>query len=138
MSISDNIKSLRTLHGNRVKPASNSPKQYRDRQKQYFADESTSFIKEYAKYSSDFVKARMQGLFPDNFERFRTVYMRLSDVVKPSAAITRHFDDYKQYLVDDPAIDYVPSLRNRLYADTGIGFSLAGRTIWLCRCRESH
>lgn len=108
MSLSDNVKNMRAIHGNRVKPATNAPKQYRDRHKQYYADATTTFVEKYAKYSSDFVKARVQGLDPEDFTKWRTVNMRLSDIVKPSAAITRHFDDYKHYLIDDPTIDYVP------------------------------
>lgn len=109
MSLSDNVKNMRALHGNRVKSATNAPKQYRDRHKQYYADATTTFVEKYAKYSSDYVKARVQGLDPADFFKWRTVNMRFPDIVKPSAAITRHFDDYKHYLINDQNIEYVPA-----------------------------
>ena len=108
MAVADNIKNLLSLNGNRLAVKQNSPQQYADRQKQHLADESVYFIEKYAKYSSDFVQAQVQGLDPNNFFAWQTKLMRFSDIVKPSAAITRKFDSYKHYLIADRSIDYVP------------------------------
>lgn len=108
MAVADNIKNMLALQGSRLAVKDNSPAQYASRKRQYLGDESAYFIEKYAKYSSDFVDAQVQGLDPTDFFAWKTKSMRLSDIVKPSAAITRKFDSYKQYLLADRSINYVP------------------------------
>lgn len=96
------------LAANGLNPVrNNSPAQYRDRQKQYFDPETREFTRQIAKYSSDFVEARVQGLDPDDFYGWGTYRMRFADVVRPSSAIQRHFDDYKMVLFESPKIEYI-------------------------------
>lgn len=85
----------------------NEPIQYNGKQRQYFSPESRTFTQKYAKYSSDFIEAQMQGIDPDNPLEYQTRYVRMADIVKPTAAIQRNFDDYKMILVADRDIEYI-------------------------------
>ncbi len=85
----------------------NEPTQYAPKQQQFFSPESRTFTQMMARYSSDFVEAQMQGIDPANPLEYQTRYIRFSDIVKPSAAIQRHFDDYKMILVADKDIEYI-------------------------------
>lgn len=102
-------------------PAPNTPTQYGDRQKTYFNKNSAIFRYKKLKYASDFVKARAEGLFPDAPKEWTDCRIRLSDVVRPSSAIQRDFDDYKMIVMEYPKIEYVPQ---------GTKFDTMG-SIWL-------
>ena len=96
------------LTANGLNPVrNNSPSQYKSRQKQYFDPETREFTRQVAKYSSDFVEAQVQGIDPDDFYKWGTYRMRIADVVRPSSAIQRHFDDYKMVLFESPKVEYI-------------------------------
>ena len=106
-SLSQNVITAALLGGIAVQPVkTNNPPQYADRQRQFFDPETRAFTKLTARYSSDFVEARVQGL-KDDAKAWGTYRLRFADVVRPSAAIQRHFDDYKQYLFESPLVEYV-------------------------------
>lgn len=86
----------------------NVPSQYGDRQKQYFDAETLRFQKEMLKYASDFVQARVQGLEKGDPKGWATYNIRFSDMVRPTAAIQRRFDDFKMFMFESPHILYVP------------------------------
>lgn len=98
----------------------NTPAQYTDRQYQYFGDETSRFIGEYAKYASDYISAEAQGLNEGSPE-WTKVRLRVADVIRPSASATRRFDDYKMVLLDNPHVDYI---------QPGTKFRMMG-SIWL-------
>lgn len=100
----------------------NVPSQYAGRKRQYLGAESASFINQYSQYASDFFDAQAQGLEEQDFYAWRTVSMRMSDIIKPSASMTRHIDDYKEILIADSDVDYIPP---------GAKFVTMGST-WLC------
>ena len=85
----------------------NAPAQYRDRQKQYFADATAAFTEIYAPYATNFVKARMQGLNPENFFAWSGAELRMADTTKQGTSLSKKTDDQKEYLIRSPAIDYV-------------------------------
>lgn len=86
---------------------SNQPGEYSDRETRYFERQTQKFVSQKAKYSSDYFTAQAQGLFANAPFTWTAVKMRFADVVRPSAAITRRFDDYKTILIAEPTIDYV-------------------------------
>lgn len=85
----------------------NTPKRYADRQKRYFHSETADFISRYAKYGSDVVKARIQGVYQDKPFEWTNAIIRIADEVRPSSSIQREFDDYKMILVESPRIEYI-------------------------------
>ena len=106
--MTDYVKLAKQVAGGTIARNSNIPKErYANRQFQYLADESASFIEQYARYSSDYFEARMQGLNPDDPYEWNYVHMRLDDVVKTSAAMSKYFDDFKFALIDNKNIEYV-------------------------------
>lgn len=90
----------------------NTPIQYANRQHQYYARRTTQFIKARAYLSSDFVQADVQGLIQDDFYKYLSTYIRLSDLVSQSATSTntsaKNVDDIKIILFQEPSIDYFP------------------------------
>lgn len=86
----------------------NNPTQYAQRQRQYFDPETRAFTQQVAQYSSDFVEAQVQGLNQADPLEWGTYRLRFSDVVRPSSAIQRRFDDYKMILFESRNIEYVP------------------------------
>ena len=85
----------------------NAPSQYAGRQKQYLAERSALFDAERAYLSSDYVNADVQGLTADFYEWTNT-NIRMSDIIRPSASLTRKNDDVKQILLPELAVDYLP------------------------------
>lgn len=122
MSTKSAIKNAQLLSGGVSRPRTNEPVQFSDRQTSYFGHESKAFIEQYAKYATDFVKAQVQGLNPDNPQEIQTVRLRMSNVVKPSASTTKQIDDYKAVLLES---------RNLCYIPIGTKFVTMGST-WLC------
>lgn len=102
-------------------PTPNTPTQYGDRQKTYFNKNSAIFRYKKLKYASDFVAAKAQGLFDHAPQEWTDCRIRLSEVVRPSSAIQRDFDDYKMIVMEYPKIEYVPQ---------GTKFDTMG-SIWL-------
>ena len=85
----------------------NLPPQYKDRQKEWYADETLWFTDEYAKYSSDYVEAQIQGLIPDKPFEYVPCHIRLSDIVTSSSASTQIIDDNKNILVAEKEYTYL-------------------------------
>lgn len=100
----------------------NAPTQYINRQHQYYAKRTQKFIHERAKYSSDFVQAFVQGICPNDFYKYVSTYIRLSDIASLSATSTKNIDDVKVILFADEKIDYFP---------VGAKLETMGST-WLC------
>lgn len=107
MSIEKSLKNAMLTGAGLVSWQNNAPTRYNDRQKQFFGSETSTFIDINARYASDFVEARMQGLNPDAPFEWQTRMIRIADIVKPTAAIQRNFDDYKTILVADRDVEYL-------------------------------
>ena len=108
MSIQDNIISgLRSGGGYTAGPQKNTPSRYSDRQTAYFAEETDLFIAQYAKYASDYQVGELQYFDENGNSVTKSVTLRFANVVNPSAAIQRHFDDYKNVLFDQRELDYI-------------------------------
>lgn len=106
--MTDFVKLARRIAGGTLPRPVNIPKeQYANRQFQYLADESATFIERYARYSSDYFEARVQGLNPEDPYEWNWVHMRMDDVVKTSAAMSKNFDDFKFALIDNKNIEYI-------------------------------
>lgn len=91
--------------GHRMDYKERQPGQYSDRQFEYFANTTHLFREQYLEYASDFFAAEIQNW--DNGGDWETVYIRMADVVRPSAAIQRHFDEYKMVIPRDPSLNYL-------------------------------
>lgn len=107
MSIEKSLKNAMLTCNGLVSWHNNEPLQYSGKQYQYFGSETRTFTQLYAKYSSDFVEAQMQGIDPNDPYAWQTRLIRFADIVKPTAAIQRNFDDYKMILVADRDIEYI-------------------------------
>lgn len=108
MSIQDNIRtSLLSGGGYAAGPKKNTPTQYSDRKAQYFGEVTELFNAEYAKYASDYMTGTLE-YFDEKGKPVQTdTTFRFANVVRPTAAIQRYFDDYKAVLFDQLSMDYV-------------------------------
>ena len=88
----------------------NAPGQYKDRQRQYLADRRTLYDEQRDYLATDYVKARVQGLNPDDFFAWTETEIRLSDVSTQSVTAfdSKQYDDFKEILFRSRAIDYIP------------------------------
>lgn len=107
MSIEKSLKNAMLTGAGLVSWHNNTPTQYSQKQHQYFSPETRTFTNVMAKYSSDYVEAQCQGLNADDPLAYQTRYIRMADIVKPTAAIQRNFDDYKMALFADRDVEYV-------------------------------
>ena len=107
MSIEKSLKDAMLTGNGLVAFTNNAPWQYMSKQHQFYSPETRTFTQMRARYASDFVEARVQGLDAAQPFAWQTRMMRFADVVKPSAAIQRHFDDYKMLLFADRDIEYI-------------------------------
>ena len=107
MSIKKSLKNAMLAGNGLVSWRNNEPMQYSGKQRQYFSPESRTFTQQIARYASDYVEAQVQGIDPANPLAWQTRYLRMADIVKPTAAIQRNFDDYKMILFADRDIEYV-------------------------------
>ena len=107
MSINKSLKNAMLTGQGLVAWGNNAPGQYNDRQHQYFSAETRTFTQRMARYSSDYVIARVQGLDPKNPYSWQEREIRMADIVRPTAAIQRDFDDYKMILFADRDIEYI-------------------------------
>lgn len=105
--MTDHVRNAFIANGGLNPIPTNNPARYADRQRQYFDPETRRFIQDTAKYASDFMSVQVQGLSENDPTEWGTYRMRLADVVRPSSAIQRHFDDYKQFLFESAKIEYV-------------------------------
>lgn len=85
----------------------NKPAQYADRERQYMAGRTRQFSAVRAKYATDYVKARVQGISKEDFFKWYRTHVRLSDIRFTQLA-TQQTDDTKIVLFDEPKIDYFP------------------------------
>lgn len=107
MSITKSLKNAMLTGNGLVSWHNNEPIQYDGKQRQYFSPETRTFTQQMARYSSDYVEAQVQGIDAENPLGWQTRYLRMADIVKPTAAIQRNFDDYKMILFADRDIEYV-------------------------------
>ena len=123
--LNNNIKAgLLSGGGFTAGPKKNTPTQYADRQYQYFEKSTGQFTEQYAKYSSDYVEAELQYWDENGAEAWENVTVRFANIVTPTAAITRHFDDYKNVLFDQRHLDYVrPGVKLRAMGSTWLAIN---------------
>lgn len=107
MAIQDSIKNTKVISGSSLSFRSYQPKQYTGIQKQYYKDENALFIEQYAKYSSDYIEAQIQGIDPENPLEYTTAHIRFANVVRPSASIANNFDNFKYILVAEKECGYL-------------------------------
>ena len=117
------IKDLQGIYNNGLLKPTNTPTQYKDRQKQYMADRSARFIEKRAKIATDYVTAQVQGLTSDFYE-WQYKNIRFADVAtsNPVSFNGIKYDDAKNILFDDSSINYFP---------VGALLETMGST-WLC------
>ncbi len=99
----------------------NKPVQYADRERQYMAGRTRQFPAVRAKFSTDYVKARVQGISKTDFFKWYRTHVRLSDM-HSMPTTTQQTDDTKIVLFDEPKIDYFP---------IGAKLETMGNT-WIC------
>ncbi|MBQ0125490.1 MAG: Ig-like domain-containing protein [Clostridiales bacterium] len=87
----------------------NTPEEYSGRQRQYLSRRTQEFVEKRAFLSSDFVEAEIQGLTED-FYAWTTTRIRMSDIstLNQTAITSKKIDDYKEVLIPDLDIDYLP------------------------------
>ena len=107
MSVQDNIRTSLLSGGFAAGPKKNTPTQYADRQTQYFGEVTELFNAEYAQYASDYMSGELSYFDENGNEIQKAVTFRFANVVRPTAAIQRFFDDYKAVLFDQLELDYV-------------------------------
>lgn len=108
MDIRDSMKNALLANGGAAAYPTNAPGQYADKQFEYLNRGTKTFTQKYAKYSSTYVSARVQGLDAANPLVWQTRMVRLADIVRPSAAILRRADNYKMVLFADRDVEYLP------------------------------
>lgn len=107
MSIKDTIKSTMLTSNVPLRINGHAPEQYADQQHEYFENETLWFIDQYAKYSSDYVEAQIQGVDPTKPFEYVTVHIRLSDVITESASMTAHIDSWKNIKIAEKEYTYL-------------------------------
>ncbi len=107
LSIQKSLKNAMLTGNGLVSWQDNTPSQYASKQRQFYSPETRTFTHEYARYSSDFVEAKVQGLDPENPYAWQTRMIRMADNVKPSAAILRRADNFKTILFADRDVEYI-------------------------------
>lgn len=107
MSIGKSLKNAMLTGAGLVSWQNNTPTQYAGRQHQYFSAETRTFTQQMAQYASDYIEAQVQGIDLEDPYAWQTRSIRMAELVKPTAAIQRDFDDYKMILFADRDIEYV-------------------------------
>ena len=102
-----NLTNAAIVSGHLAPIRTNNPAKYADRQHQYFDNETRLFISEKAKYASDFMEAKIQGVTTGSLDEWKTYRIRMADIVRPTSAIQRRYDDYKQILFESRNIEYL-------------------------------
>ena len=102
----------------------NTPEQYSDRGYQYMSTRTALFDENRAYLSTDFYRAKAQGIVANDFYKYISLAIRLADISKSkgSSYFGRKSDDVKQVLFADTSVDYFP---------IGAKLLVAGNT-WLC------
>lgn len=107
MSIKDTIRNTMLTSNVPLSFDSREPKQYADRQHEYYEDSTLWFIDQYARYSSDYVEAQIQGLDPEKPFEYTTVHIRLADVITESASMTAQIDNWKNIKIAEKEYTYL-------------------------------
>lgn len=107
MSIQKSIKNALLTANGLVAFSTNQPTAYADKQPQIFSPETKTFTQQYARYSSTYFEAKVQGIDPKNPFAWQTRMIRMADIVRPSAALLRKADNYKMILFADREIEYI-------------------------------
>lgn len=105
MAIQDYIKNASVVSGAAHVRRDNTPPQYKDRQKRYFADVTALSRQQYARYADNYIAARVQGVAGD-FYGWTDQLIRMADVY--SSSTQKIIDDTKAVLFANPAVDYIP------------------------------
>ena len=98
-----------TAFSGKVNPfGDNMPPQYADSvQKQYLGTWTKAMLKR-AFIACDYVAAQIQGLQDDDFFAYTPKKIRFADAKSLSPVSSKKADDYKEMLIDDPNVSYVP------------------------------
>lgn len=107
MSLQEQIRGSRLLGGIYAPMPSNSPEEYASRQPEYYGFQTARQVREMLKYASDVSEAKIEVYNSDGTTTVYTDRIRMANVVRPSAAIGRDFDDFKIILCENPALDYL-------------------------------
>lgn len=105
MSLQDNIQQSLLYGGVRVSFGNNDPGQYSGKQHEYFSDPTKMFRAKMLEYANDYFLGLLERL--DRGGEWEEQYLRLAEVVRPSAAGTNEFDDKKIVMFRDPSITYL-------------------------------
>lgn len=88
----------------------NTPSQLGGLQKGYMADRTRIFQRERSYLSTDYVKARVQGIYKDDFYKWADTFIRMSDINETHETVLdlKKQDDYKKVLFPEVFIEYFP------------------------------
>ena len=83
------------------------PHHFKDRHYEFLNSETKTFMQEYARFSSDYVSASVQGLNPERPFEYTDVHLRFANIVKPSGAMSSAFDNYKNIMLVERQYGYL-------------------------------
>lgn len=106
MSIQDEIKQSQIVSASSLSFRTITPKQYGDRQHEFYSDITRTFIENNARYSINYVEAKVQGLDPNDPFGYTDVHLRLADVVS-NTALTSTADDHKRIQLAERQYGYL-------------------------------
>lgn len=106
MDLTKSVQQARLAAGFAPVVRKNEPAEYADKQHEYYADLTERHRQRMLRYASDFVSAEIQMWDENNVPFWREEKLRFANVVRPSSAIQRNFDDYKQIVPENPHIGY--------------------------------
>ena len=106
MDLTKSVQQARLAAGFAPVVRKNEPAEYADKQHEYYADLTERHRQRMLRYASDFVSAEIQMWDENNVPFWITEKLRFANVVRPSSAIRRNFDDYKQIVPENPHIGY--------------------------------
>ena len=106
MDLTKSVQQARLAAGFAPVVRKNEPAEYADKQHEYYADLTERHRQRMLRYASDFVSAEIQMWDENNVPFWITEKLRFANVVRPSSAIQRNFDDYKQIVPENPHIGY--------------------------------
>ena len=106
MDLTKSVQQARLAAGFAPVVRKNEPAEYADKQHEYYADLTERHRQRMLRYASDFVSAEIQMWDENNNPFWITEKLRFANVVRPSSAIQRNFDDYKQIVPENPHIGY--------------------------------
>lgn len=74
---------------------------------QYYADETKTFFHENLKWSSNFVRAQVQGVNYSDFFAYTYLNVRTSNVIDPTTGKNLG-SDWQRIIIENPSIDFLP------------------------------